>query len=349
MPFDQTTNLTSLFKPMSKPTTYNISWNFVDGTMFVNNNEFILYGYSDTESSYPLTMLTDVRGLINSYDEDLPAANWTLGYEQDQDGLESINWMPSFIQSSLPDGLTRFSGGVISAPSENLRFYFSGIYAQSWGTILDGQSAANALITVKMPTMSNQTWSNNTLPDNVPGRFNAELVWIPVSSVGCLDCHWWRTLFRCFGPKPDSRTSCTQCKFIWVQPFHSSPVYSASTGHRIKPVLPSCRPCPFMTLQITNGDSLILDAQMTFNDNDCNQVHATNVWWYSSSVDVVLFGHGSSCRQQLLQLYTFTEAMMALTPVNLPLMMSTSSRFRHSPGSKYILERVLMVAADINV
>ncbi|KAN0084658.1 hypothetical protein V8E54_001125 [Elaphomyces granulatus] len=99
-------------------------------------------------------MLTDVRGLINSYDGDLPAANWTLGYEQDQDGLEPINWMPSSIQSSLPDGLTRYvaGGGAISAPSENLRFYFSGIYAPSWGTIPDGQSAANALITVRMPT-----------------------------------------------------------------------------------------------------------------------------------------------------------------------------------------------------
>ena len=62
MPFDQTTNLTSLFKPMSKPN--NIPWNFNDGAMFVNDDEFILYGYSDTESSYPLTMLMDIRGLI---------------------------------------------------------------------------------------------------------------------------------------------------------------------------------------------------------------------------------------------------------------------------------------------
>ncbi|KAN0087217.1 hypothetical protein V8E54_000905 [Elaphomyces granulatus] len=167
---------------MSKPTAYDISWNFVDGAMFVNDNEFILYGYSDTESAYPLTMLTDVRGLIINYDGDLPAANWTLGYEQDQDGLES------FIQNSLPDGLTRYvaGGGAISAPSENLRFYFSGVHAQGWGTIPDGQSAANTLITVKMPTMSNQTWSNNTLPDNIPGRINAELVWIPVSQSGVL-------------------------------------------------------------------------------------------------------------------------------------------------------------------
>ena len=42
MPFDQTTNLTSLFKLMSRPTTYNIY--LINGAMFVNNNGFILYG-----------------------------------------------------------------------------------------------------------------------------------------------------------------------------------------------------------------------------------------------------------------------------------------------------------------
>jgi hypothetical protein len=191
MPFDQTTNLTSLFKLMSTPN--NTPWSFNDGAMFVNDDEFILYGYSDTESSYPLTMLMDVRGLFSSPNSSgSPAANWILGYEQDQDGLESINWVPSFIQNSLPDALTRYvaGGGAVSAPSENLSFYFSGVRGQNWGVIIDnGQSAnvtANTLITVNMPTMSDQTWSNITLPDNIPGRINAELVWIPVSQSGVL-------------------------------------------------------------------------------------------------------------------------------------------------------------------
>ena len=193
MPFDQTTNLTSLLKPMSKPDSdNNVTANFIDGTMFVNYDEFILYGYSDTESSYPLTMLTDLRGLIRGQDSLSPAANWILGYEQDQDDPESIDWLPSFIQNSLPDGLTRYitGGAAVSAPSENLGFYFSGVRGQNWGVITDdNQSAnvtANTLITVNMPTMSDQTWSNNTLPDNIPGRINAELVWIPVSQSGVL-------------------------------------------------------------------------------------------------------------------------------------------------------------------
>ena len=99
---------------------------------------------------------------------------------------------PVLLQSSLPDGLTRYiaDGGAVSAPSENLGFYFSGVRGQNWGVIIDDdQSAnvtANTLITVNMSTMSDQTWSNITLPDNIPGRINAELVWIPVSQSGVL-------------------------------------------------------------------------------------------------------------------------------------------------------------------
>lgn len=52
MSFDEATNLTSLFKSMSKPTSNNFTSNFIDGTMFMNDDEFILYGYNDTESSY---------------------------------------------------------------------------------------------------------------------------------------------------------------------------------------------------------------------------------------------------------------------------------------------------------
>jgi hypothetical protein len=133
--------------------------------------------------SYPLTMLTDVRGL-----GDQPAANWILEYEQDQDGLESpIHWLPGFIQNYLPDGLTRYiaGGSAVSAPSENLGFYFSGIRWGSETRTLENV-AANTLITVNMPTMGNQTWLNNTLPDSIPGRINAELVWIPVSQSGVL-------------------------------------------------------------------------------------------------------------------------------------------------------------------
>jgi hypothetical protein len=45
---------------------------------------------------------------------------------------------------------------------------------------------ANSLIRVDMSTMRAEKWSNITLPDNVPGRANAEIAWIPVSESGAL-------------------------------------------------------------------------------------------------------------------------------------------------------------------
>ncbi|KAN0079188.1 hypothetical protein V8E54_004402 [Elaphomyces granulatus] len=180
MPFDQTTNVYSLFRSMSKPhSNNNVTANFTDGAMFVNDNEFILYG--------------GLACLTNS-SQGPPAANLILGYEQDQYGLGVVNWQPGFIPKSLPDGLTQYitDGAAVSAPSENLGFYFSGVRGQNWGAI-DGDDqlanfTANTLITVNMSTMRNETWSNNrdTLPDSIPGRINAELVWIPVSQSGVL-------------------------------------------------------------------------------------------------------------------------------------------------------------------
>jgi hypothetical protein len=139
------------------------------------------------------SMLMDVRGLARLSDsQGQPLANLVLGYEQDQYGPESIDWQPGFIPKALPDGLTRYvtNGGAVSAPSENLGFYFSGVHGQNWGPITDDNQSANVtadtLITVDMSTMRNETWSNYTLPDSIPGRINAELVWIPVSQSGVL-------------------------------------------------------------------------------------------------------------------------------------------------------------------
>jgi hypothetical protein len=176
IPFDEKTNLTSLFQSMPKPTSNNIASNMIDGTMFVNDDEYILYG--------------GLARLSNS--QDAPASNLVLGYEQDQYGPAIINWQAGFIPKSLTNGLTRYitSGGAVSVPSENVGFYFSGVHGQNWGVIeaddLSPNVTANTLITVNMSTMRNETWSNNTLPDSVPGRINAELVWIPVSQSGVL-------------------------------------------------------------------------------------------------------------------------------------------------------------------
>lgn len=137
--------------------------------------------------------LTEARGLTRLTDsQDPPAANIVTAYEAYQYGPERTSWEPGFIQKTLPQNVTRYitNGAGVSAPSENLGFYFSGMRGADWGLIQEGdQSAnttANTLITVDMSVMRNETWTNDTLPDNIPGRANAELVWLPVSESGAL-------------------------------------------------------------------------------------------------------------------------------------------------------------------
>jgi hypothetical protein len=47
-------------------------------------------------------------------------------------------------------------------------------------------TTATSLITVNMTAMRNESWRNSSLPANVSGRANAEMVWLPVSESGIL-------------------------------------------------------------------------------------------------------------------------------------------------------------------
>lgn len=82
------------------------------------------------------------------------------------------------------------NGAGVTAASENLGFYFSGMRAADWGPIdyntNFADTPANTLIEVDMSTMRAEKWTNNTLPNNISPRANAELVWIPVSTQGVL-------------------------------------------------------------------------------------------------------------------------------------------------------------------
>lgn len=115
-----------------------------------------------------------------------------LGYEAFQYGPYRQSWSPGFYQGVLPDGVTRYitNGAGVSAPSENLGFYFSGMRSPDWGPIYYEDSSANVsantMIQVDMSVMRSEKWTNITLPDNIPPRANAELVWIPVSDQGVL-------------------------------------------------------------------------------------------------------------------------------------------------------------------
>lgn len=132
-------------------------------------------------------------GLPDLTDSSSPqGAQTVLGYEADQYGPYRSSWSPGFYQGTLPSGVTRYitNGAGVSAPSENLGFYFSGMRSPDWGPIYYEDSSANVtantLIEIDMSVMRSENWTNITLPDNIPLRANAELAWIPVSGNGVL-------------------------------------------------------------------------------------------------------------------------------------------------------------------
>lgn len=121
-----------------------------------------------------------------------PADNTVLKYEAYQYGAYRSAWSPNWRQEDLTDNVTSYitNGAGASAPSEELAFYFSGMHAPGWNSFTwngkEARETADTLITVDMSSMRDETWSNATLPDYIPGRANAELVWVPVSKSGVL-------------------------------------------------------------------------------------------------------------------------------------------------------------------
>ncbi|EEH50475.1 uncharacterized protein PADG_06554 [Paracoccidioides brasiliensis Pb18] len=173
-PFDTAnTNLTGLFDRL--PTTSNFAPPVIHGTMLANDNKFYLYG--------GLPKLSDFLSP--------PDKGRILSYERDQYGPPATSWTPGFLFEDLKN-ITPFvsNGAGISVPSENKAFYFSGIRGTNWGEIgttgPPPNVTANSLITVDMSIMRAPIWENSTLLDGIPGRVNAELVWIPVSVSGLL-------------------------------------------------------------------------------------------------------------------------------------------------------------------
>ncbi|KAI9740527.1 MAG: hypothetical protein M1834_005108 [Cirrosporium novae-zelandiae] len=174
----QTTNMTALFTEMGKAggAANNIAPNTIDGTMLTNDDAFYLYG-----GLVPLTNSSSA-----------PGADDYLGYERFQWGPYRASWTPGFIEQHLNSGVTRYTtnGAGVSVPSENLGFYFSGMRGTNWDAIEATDASANilakTLIIANISIMRDEILHNNTLPSNVPGRANAELLWMPVSTSGLL-------------------------------------------------------------------------------------------------------------------------------------------------------------------
>jgi hypothetical protein len=148
--------------------------------MFANDNEFYTYG-----------------GLVARTDAfQPPAENSVLGYEKYWYGTAGKQFTSGFLSGTTTNGTTRYVsyGAGVSVPSENLGFYFSGMRSKSSGPIfyttsnaaLNADTISNTLISVDMTTQRSEKWTNQTLPTYVPGRANAELVWVPVGKKGVL-------------------------------------------------------------------------------------------------------------------------------------------------------------------
>ncbi|KAJ6169578.1 hypothetical protein N7497_002421 [Penicillium chrysogenum] len=186
-PFNTKSDFMKLLSNMSVAGgSASIAPNYVDGTMFANDNEFYLYGLASLISSSNEGMLS------NTGSSDPPPDNQVLSYAAHQYGTYRSSWAPNWKQEYLPANVTRYitNGGAASAPSENLGFYFSGMRAPDWGDFnlnqLQSNQTADTLITLDMSVMSDGKWTNDTLPSYIPTRSNAELVWVPVSESGVL-------------------------------------------------------------------------------------------------------------------------------------------------------------------
>lgn len=182
VPFNMSQNISALFQEQRKAgdgLANNIAPTYVDGAMLANDDEYFLYG--------GLSIKTDT-----STDQDANEIREWQGYDY---GVEKPQFAPGF-KTVQPTNLTRYLayGGASNVPSENLAFYFSGMRAPDWGKVyypsgdesLTASVVSDTLITVDMAVQDYETWSNVTIPSDIPGRANPELVWVPVGEKGIL-------------------------------------------------------------------------------------------------------------------------------------------------------------------
>lgn len=177
-------NISEILQTISKApngnAATNIAPNYYDGAMLANDHEFFLYG--------GLLRRTDVFSP--------PDADAVLAYQISQYGSTKNAFHPGFAQDELPDGLTRYItyGGAANAPSENKGWYFGGMHAPGWGPVyypsanesINPTNTSNTLVTLDMSVQYEEKWTNATLPQEIKGRANPSVVWVPVSEQGIL-------------------------------------------------------------------------------------------------------------------------------------------------------------------
>lgn len=173
--------MTTISKAPNGGAANNIGPNYYSGAMLANDYEWFTYGglLSDTDA-------------FSTQDADAVAR-----YEAYASGPPK-QFFTGFALAQLPQGMTRYvtDGAAVSVPSENLGFYFGGLRAKDFGLIeylppiqnesFNADVNSLTLIGLDMTIQGQETWSNHSLPPSVPGRANADIVWIPVSEQGIL-------------------------------------------------------------------------------------------------------------------------------------------------------------------
>lgn len=137
-------------------------------------------------------MKTSGQAQLGDNNQSLSVADEVLTYDAPEQPAQASQSQQGFNMKPLPSGVHQFitNGAAVSAQSENLSFYFGGMHVPDWQTIIESDYlanlTANTLITVNVSVADDIKWENDTLPQDIPGRANAELVWIPVSQSGVL-------------------------------------------------------------------------------------------------------------------------------------------------------------------
>lgn len=184
-PFNTSSNLTNAFTTISKAAnggaSNNIGPQYYDGAMFANDYEWFTYG-----------------GLLAMTDAFRPQPSTAVAAYQVYSSGPLKDFNKGYILDELTQGVTRYvtHGGAVSVPSESLGFYFGGLRSSSFGPIfydpgsnnqsVNADQLSSTLIEIDMNVQAFETWTNTSLPTNVPGRANAEVVWVPVSDRGIL-------------------------------------------------------------------------------------------------------------------------------------------------------------------
>ncbi|PHH60004.1 hypothetical protein CDD81_2208 [Ophiocordyceps australis] len=178
--FTPDTNITAILvkqQLLKDPTGASPEPSIQDGGMLANDDGFYLYGGAfsvDGDADPQKASVTQYRLRRGPSDpESVP-----LGFRQAKLGADVSAYIAF--------------GAAANAPSENKAWYFSGLVGRDHGPVFQvplrtqqAPNVSNTLITLDMRA-SGVTWSNTTLPSQVKGRSNAEVVWVPIGTQGIL-------------------------------------------------------------------------------------------------------------------------------------------------------------------